>query len=406
MTSSLLSKLFWTIALLCVFLIFFSGQVKPPNQSGSASSENKRQYTAIETSDKSSYPLFAQAYNQALALTDPTLKLAAINKALDLSGEEGSVEDSYLRNLHLMAAQIYENRWHVKFAIKSLLAAQALFYDQQVDRRLKRLTNHLARAEKERNLNQDYIATRFSGPAKVLKGKVLVAYIFIDDGIKTRWSDKSIARSNAVLNQVQKWQQKEARKYHSSEIQFINKTFIVQRNPQLKLLASISHKSSQASVEQLVSVIMSQLGADNVGAFIQAQMKSVGADQGVIFFHGNFERRSFARRCGYTHVRTRFINGKRSVEKISNCLDEYVMLMEKVQRNRWDKLHYVQAHESLHLFGADDLYNVEQASDYAVTDIMNYQSRQIQDSGISPITAFAIGWTDEQPDAPFSILEK
>lgn len=82
------------------------------------------------------------------------------------------------------------------------------------------------------------------------------------------------------------------------------------------------------------------------------------------------------------------------------------MLMEKVRRNRWDKIHYAQAHEMMHVFGAADLYNIKDAGRYSVTDIMNFQSKQLENSNIEPITAYAIGWRKKPPMAPFDIVER
>ena len=174
------------------------------------------------------------------------------------------------------------------YAIESLLNAQKQQFDQRSDKRLKHLRKHLSAIEKERSQNQDYVATRFSGPAKTLTGKVLVAYIFIDDGVKTRWSDKSQRRSRLVLEQVQNWQLSQADRYAVRSVEFINKTFMVQRNPGLKFLSSISHKSSRESIEKLVRVVMEDLGARSVKDFIFQQMALTKAEQGVVVIHSNF----------------------------------------------------------------------------------------------------------------------
>ncbi|MCW9017774.1 MAG: hypothetical protein OQJ89_12460, partial [Kangiellaceae bacterium] len=65
-----------------------------------------------------------------------------------------------------------------------------------------------------------------------------------------------------------------------------------------------------------------------------------------------------------------------------------------------------QAHEMLHVFGADDLYSIKGAREYAVTDIMNYQSKKLSDSQIHPVTAYAIGWQKEPPKSPFKIIDR
>ena len=79
--------------------------------------------------------------------------------------------------------------------------------------------------------------------------------------------------------------------------------------------------------------------------------------------------------------------------------------MEKPDVKFWQSMGYAQAHEALHLFGADDLYNIEQARYYAVRDIMNYPASILDASTIDDITAYSIGLTDQKPKTPFEIKE-
>ncbi len=85
------------------------------------------------------------------------------------------------------------------------------------------------------------------------------------------------------------------------------------------------------------------------------------------------------------------------------CKYEYVMLTEKMNANHqsW-AMTQTQSHEMLHLFGAADLYNINQAKDFAVTDLMNYYSSDLKYADITPITAWAIGW-GELPPTPFKV---
>lgn len=409
------------LALVCA-VIFFGAEEsavnnkikdnKPPKKQTQQTQVSKN--TTIKKTSKSTSKVsikerkkaFENFYKKSLVTKDSSQRLVIIEQALKLAQDQRVGNKKQRVKLHTMAANIHYERWHVYLAIQSYQAAQNIQFNTKTDVRLKKLKKHLAKIESERKSNQDYIATRNSGPAKILKGKVFVAYVFVDDGIKTRWSEKNIQKTKTVLNYVQTWQKQEAERYQINNLEFINKAFMIQRNPNLKALATISYKSNRQQIEGLVDVMIKHLGAKDVKSFLNKEMQKVGANQGVIFFHSNFERRSFARRCGYTHMRVSYINGVKKTEYQSRCHDEYVMLMEKIKRNRWDKLHYVQAHESLHLFGADDLYNIESASSFATTDIMNFQSRYLKDSEISPVTAFAIGWRNGKPKTPFKILEK
>ena len=401
MNSSLLSKLFWFAVFFCfVKLVHLGGAHDSDKTSG------RKKGAILAHSEQLQYPLFAQAYQKIWETDDPGKQLELIRVALDTAGEENFQQSKILKELYLIAADIHQERWHYRYAVNSLVKAQELLFDKRTDRRIKSLRQRLSRIETERNFNEDYIATRSSGPAKVLKDKVLVTYIFIDDGIKTRWSKKDILRTEQVLAEVERWSKQRSLEYNVDNIEFVNKTFIAQRNPRIKQLSAISYKSSVPQIEKFIDEVMEDLGEKSIGEFIKKQMQLVNAKQGVVIFHSNFDQRSFARRCGYTHRRTYYEDGRELTEMISNCEEEYVMLMNQVKRNRWDKLKNTQAHEILHLFGADDLYSIKSAANYAVTDIMNFQSRNLADGRIDPITAYAIGWQNTKPDTPFKVIER
>ena len=70
---------------------------------------------------------------------------------------------------------------------------------------------------------------------------------------------------------------------------------------------------------------------------------------------------------------------------------------------KWQSLQYAQAHESLHLFGADDLYNISHAKYYSVRDIMNYPSSILEASTLEDLTAYAIGIRERRPITPFEV---
>jgi hypothetical protein len=359
-----------------------------------------------QESIQSTYPNFYAAYQLFKNQTEDDEKLSAIKKAVETAKQEQFRDPIILQSLHLKAAEIYQNRWHFVFAIESLKAAQEQRYEQRITRHIKQLRKHLQQVEAERGLNDSYIATKYSGPAKQLKGRVLVTYVYVDDGLKTRWSNKSRHRTEQVLELVQQWQTSKAITYGVNNIEFINRTFVARRNPLLRTSGHISFESDGKQIERYVTSIMNSLGEKNIGSFIENQLVLVGADQGVVILHTNFDQRSFAQRCGYTHKQQIVKNGQYETRYISQCNNEYVMLMEQVKRNRWDKMHYAQAHEMMHVFGAADLYNIKNAKDFSVTDIMNFQSKQLEYSAVDPITAYAIGWLDRPPKAPFKILEK
>jgi len=404
MSSKAVSKLFWFFAFLC-FLLFIQTEGEAdsiPASSNAIQPINKVEEINIERH----FPLFYASYQEVKTEKDDDKKLVLISETLKLAKQEGFTEKKILQELHLIAGNIHQSRWHVVFALERFKKAQTYVFDKSVERQIKELRKYLGKVEVERGLNDDYIATKYSGPAKTFTGKIVVAYVFVDEGIKTRWSNKTKLRTQQIMQLVQQWQTSKAKDYQVENIEFINKIFIARKNPALKHQPKISFGSSSADIKQFVVSIAESLGEKSIGDFIEKQIKLSNADQGVVFLHTNLDQRSFAHRCGYTHKKRAFVNGKFETTMISQCKDEYVMLMEEVKRNRWDKMHYAQAHEMMHVFGAADLYNIKLASDYAVTDIMNYQSKRLSNSNVDPITAYAIGWKDEAPEAPFKILER
>ncbi|PHS18853.1 MAG: hypothetical protein COA86_06675 [Kangiella sp.] len=415
MSSGLLSKLFVLFAFFCFLLIIQSEDKIATNTSITiepkiVSLQNKE--------DFNQYKSFYLLYNKIIDAKDVKNSLELIEQALIIADSQGFPDKSILRLLHILAAEIHQSRWHFTYAIKSLNKAQSLVFDSQISKDIKRLQSHLSQIDQERGLKTQYIATKNTGPAKHLSGKILVAYVFVDDGLSTRWSNKTKLKSLQVLQSTQSWQIEKAKQYNVSGIEFINRTYVARKNPLLRQLKSnkinsprssvetVSFKSSNKAINQFVISTMNSLGAKDVNEFLLTEMQKNQVTQAVLILHTNQDQRSFARRCGYTHQRQIQVNGVIETEFFSNCTDEYVMLMEKVKRNRWDKLHYAQAHEVMHVFGAADLYNIKNANDYAVTDIMNYQSKQLQNSDITPITAYAIGWQEAKPNAPFTILER
>jgi hypothetical protein len=404
MSAKVLSKLFWLFAFLCFLLIVQTGD--EPQTKTSIPIEQHIPVPPQEQHNKVQHPDFYDAYKGVFNIKNDDEKLDAIKQLL-LIAEKNNISDTrVIQSLNLIAAGIHESRWHMIYALKFFQAAQRSRFDERVEHKIEAIKSYLSKVEAERSLNSEYIATKDTGPAKSFRGKILVAYVFVDDGIKTRWSNKTKQRTQVVMQSVQQWQKARANEYRVNDIEFINKTFIASRNPMLTSPKSVSFTSSHKEITDYVEFVANSLGAKSIGEFIAKQVTDANAEQGVVILHSNLNERSFASRCGYTHKQRIYKNGRFEYKLISQCKDEYVMLMEQVERNRWDKMHYAQAHEMMHVFGAADLYNIKSASDYAVTDIMNFQSKNLTQSKVEPITAFAIGWQKQPPEAPFEILER
>ena len=228
MPSKILAKVFWLFGFFCFLLFIQIGDDKPRSigEDYRALDQNKRKPNQI---NKNQFPQFYSAYLDVINAIENEQKLTAAKRALNIAHQEKFSDKYILQNLHIIEADIHHSRWHVVYALESYKAAQKLIFDQSVDSRIDQLRKHLRHYDKERGLYDDYIATKESGPAKALRGKVLVAYVFVDDGIKTRWSNKTKLRTQQTLSLVQQWKQAKAKGYGIDDISFVNKTFVARQ---------------------------------------------------------------------------------------------------------------------------------------------------------------------------------
>ncbi|MBL8608371.1 MAG: hypothetical protein JNL38_13690 [Myxococcales bacterium] len=64
------------------------------------------------------------------------------------------------------------------------------------------------------------------------------------------------------------------------------------------------------------------------------------------------------------------------------------------------------AHEGLHLFGAYDLYRLKRVGPDDRHDIMGEYCTGLKQARIGDATAYGIGWTDDKPDRPYTIVDR
>lgn len=64
------------------------------------------------------------------------------------------------------------------------------------------------------------------------------------------------------------------------------------------------------------------------------------------------------------------------------------------------------AHEFLHLYGADDLFNKAKDPDAPEADVMNFGAHRLDDCLLSALTRYAIGWADRPPNLTRLRLEE
>jgi hypothetical protein len=293
---------------------------------------------------------------------------------------------------YLLKGFIHSSIWQHIEAEQSWEKAGAYASNERLKGRLSRLikaSRHVINdINSERNFRSYYQASPYVGPASSLKGKVVVMYVFLTDGTLQNWSlrKRDFVMTNWRL--AQRWIQKNAKLY-ASDVSFTHRLFVVDRNPYIKRMKVADFDGDFVNSDKVAQLVAENFGYSNILAFIDDVKKQERADQAILLLHLARDGRSFASRCMY------------------RCQSdaEYVFLMEQPKVKFWQSMGYAQAHESLHLFGADDLYNIRKAKFYAVRDIMNYPSSILDANTLDDITAYAIGLTDKKPETPFKIVD-
>lgn len=288
--------------------------------------------------------------------------------------------------LYEKQADIYERRRHYHHAIDSYHEAYVLSQKNRYKSRARDLSKWIEQHQNERTLKNSYKDSRNTGIAKSLKHDVTIAYVYLDDRKGDKWSGKARMRNHHNINQVTNWYQREAKRYQIENLNIQVRYFFI-KSPR-----GLSKKwlGSREFFPAAVKLIASQLGFSGLNGFMQSIQSNNKHHQVALVFHSNSDARSFARTCPASAM-------------YKGCQYEYVMLTEKMSSTHqaWS-MTQTQSHEMLHLFGAADLYNINNAKDFAVTDLMNYYSSELKYANITPITAWAIGWS-ELPTTPFTV---
>jgi hypothetical protein len=291
-----------------------------------------------------------------------------------------------------LKGHVHSSVWQHIEAEQSWQKALTYTDDRRVRSRLSKLIKTRQRLihdiNAERDLKGIYHASPNVGPAAALKGKIVVIYIFLTDSALQSWSLRKRDFVMQNWGHAENWLQAKASKYGAS-LSFERRLFVIDKNPYIKRLRVADFNKSFVNAEKVAQLAAKELGYDNMMLFVEEIKRQENAEQAALLIHLARDGRSFASRCMY------------------RCPPdaEYVYLMEKPDYKYWQSMGYAQAHEALHLFGADDLYNIDKARNYAVRDIMNYPASILEVSTLDDITAYATGLTHKKPKTPFYIKD-
>lgn len=359
-------KIAFVIAVLV--LIFIVSQ--KPSKSGAGFEVRPPQITAI------SNLLSAKSYDAALS---------AIDSEIAKQKQNPTLSNALLAWLYETKAVIHANRYHFHFAIAAMKQSFALQQSVQKTKHIDDWQAYIDNNQTERNKRTRYISGNNLGLAKTLTNKITVAYIYINDNANHEWTAQRRLLNQTLFDNVLAFYQREGERYQQGKLD-IDVRYFVMRSPKGIGKNMLRKYGTFTFLQQH---FLQQSNYRDFDEFI-ADLQGKEQREVAIVFHTNHQARSYAFRCK---------------KNDGSCGFEHAMLTEDIslKKQAW-LIPQVQAHEILHLFGADDLYQIRQAKDFAVTDIMNYHSRELRYASIDPITAWAIGWR-ERPQTPFNVEE-
>lgn len=323
---------------------------------------------------------------------DPLGSLAQLDVAVRQLESGPAMRDRVATRLYTLRGDVHWDLFQYIDAVADWRRAEAWASQAErraLEQRVAATHTRLEAENTERNNRTVYVAAPNVGPAAILAGRIAVAYVFVRDRSGGAWGLRDRELALASWGMAEAWLAARARLYDAN-VRFTRRVFLVDRNPEVRRLQvgyGRSFASDDAAVARLVA---DQLGATNVLGFLYSLQYHARADQAVLILHLARDGRSLSRRC------------------LESCGadGEFAYVLEAVTAKGWDRLAYAQAHETLHLFGADDLYNIRGAYAYAPRDIMNYPARLLHASTLEPITAYATGLRRDPPGTPFHIVRR
>ena len=352
---------------------------------------------AEERAFKEQWPAFFDSFDRAATYLDTGAYLDALSaaeEALAVAQATPELHTTYLAHAYARKAEAHIGLWHYIDAEATLLQAlphadEALQAD--LNRMLAEVRGIITDNDTERNEQHIYHAAPGIGPARTLHGKVVIAYVFVDDGKHSIWSLKKKRNVLGHLALVKAWLQAQAQDYNAGSLTFTERIFHYDKDPWLRnAVLSLNVENAEFGYD-LAGRVAALQNAPSVNAFLYRLIREEDADQAILLLHVDIaEKRSFAHVCW------------------TACRDqaEYAFILRPSKRYHWEATAYTQAHEALHLFGADDLYNLKGGRDYAPRDIMHSYARYIEASVIDSITAFGVGWLHRPPSPlPFPLQQ-
>ena len=232
------------------------------------------------------------------------------------------------------------------------------------------------------------------GNCGVLKRNPTLVVLFVDDA-ESSWNDALIQHFKDVqITKAVEWMEAQAAKYGVPlDIQTKYYHGTLDNGGRVYYPDAIAHKPDESDYDLLESVV-GNMGEGTGDQFYAKLRRDNGGEDVMFLCMVNKDGRSYAR--GHA-------------DAYSNMLEYAVVYARNTDVPATDTLHQkthnrasVVAHELLHLFGAEEMYDPAGRNAIAVEkylkDVMLWTESFINRNEITEFTAYCIGWTDTVPE--------
>lgn len=238
---------------------------------------------------------------------------------------------------------------------------------------------------------KSFRATYNLGSCKKLEGTIVVLFLFTDDS-ESHWDSDSLSKFESSQTQKALTYLEDKASQYGKTLNFISKSYSVIGGDNTIYSKSIikDANSNNMSYDALENICENMGYGTSDGLFADVRKEYPNCEIIPIILL-NKDGTSYAR----------------GVYTPESTMPEHCIIFTRnlgvtsapfLPGNRASTI----AHEILHLYGAEDFYNMEGrsalASKYYPSDIMYYVDGFVNRNKIGDFTAYTIGWTDDVPD--------
>jgi hypothetical protein len=234
-----------------------------------------------------------------------------------------------------------------------------------------------------------YYATRDDGSAQRMRGKVAVVHLRMQS-TSLKWTKNGEQNVNRAGLMSQRYITTQAKRYKVNDLTYDVIPWSIRATYDMPSLAmNANHRLSD---EQMKYIRDSSRRA--VEMSLGSNLERVADD----FKKGGYDQVAF---LIYFPVKTDARDFAYSAYRSNADEAEAAFLFAPATITDFGHFAVTVTHEGLHLFGADDLYRLQNLDKSDVHDIMGEYCTGFRQATINDATAYSIGWTDTPPVRPY-----